>query len=120
MATRGELMASGMPAGQAVQIGQHLSTALKALGTTKATALVLVGSAAFFATVSSGTGAQLPQASGSPAVAVYNGGSNALLVYTTGTDTINALTANAGFSVTNGKSGLFVPAGNSWVAALSA
>lgn len=121
MSTRGELMASGMPGLQATQIGQHPLLNQKATGSTKATALALNGgSLVVFTTVSSGTGCLLPAAVGAPAVVIYNGGSNALAVYSTGTDVINALTANASFSVTNGKAALFFPAGVNWVANLSA
>jgi hypothetical protein len=121
MATRSELMALGMAGPLAAEIGSSKATALKALGSTKATALVLAATVAIFGTVSSGTGAMLPAAAGSPPVSIYNGGSNALLIYTANTlDTINALSAGAGFSVTNGKSAIFWPAGNIWTANLSA
>lgn len=121
MSTRGELMSAGMAAGLAKQIGSSSGTTLKATGSTKATALTLVATANIFTTVSSGTGAALPQAAGAPLVAVYNGGSNAVLIYTGNTtDTINALSAGGSFSVTNGKSAIFWPAGNLWTATLSA
>ena len=120
MSTPGELMAAGLPAGVATQIGNSKQTALKATGSTKAGALILTGTFAIFTTVSSGTGALLPPAVGSPPLVVYNGGSNALLVYANGTDTINALTAGASFSVTNAKSAVFTPAATQWVANLSA
>lgn len=121
MSTQNELMAAGMPWGQAVQIGQNPGTGLVAAGTTKAGALVLAAQANVFVTVSSGKGASLPNASGAPNIAIYNGGSNALLVYTGNSlDVINALSAGGSFSVTNGKSALFTPAANRWIANLSA
>ncbi len=120
MSTPTELMASGMPAAQAVQLGQDVATAVTASGTTKTDALLLSGDAVFFGTVSSGKAARLPAAGGAPHIAIYNGGANALVVFTTGTDTINALSAAASFSVTNAKSAVFIPAGNKWVANLSA
>lgn len=120
MSTANELMAAGIPAGAAVQIGSSAGTALVAAGTTKATALTLTASVNVFATVSSSKGALLPPASGSPVVAIYNGGSNALSVYAAGSDVINSGSAGAAFSVTNAKSATFVPAGNRWVATLSA
>jgi hypothetical protein len=122
MSTPGELMATGVPAAAAVQIGQANHTSLKATGSTKAGALVLQdqGGAYVFATVSSSTGALLPPAAGAAITAIYNGGSNPLLVYANGTDTINALSAGASFSVTNAKSAYFVPSKNTWVANLSA
>jgi hypothetical protein len=120
MTTAGELMAAGIPAGAATQIGFLKSTALKGTGTTKATALILTGTFNVFTTVSSNTGALLPPAVGSPPVAISNGGANPLLVYANGTDIINALSAGASFSVTNAKSCVFFPAGNQWIANLSA
>ena len=120
MATRTELMHASMPWGAATQIGQEPSTGLVAAGTTKATALVLVGSLCVFTTVSSTKGALLPPASGSPMVVIYNGGANALSVYANGTDVINSNSAGAAFSVTNGKSAMFTPAGVNWIANLSA
>ena len=122
MAARGELMLLGkLPWELAVQIGQHPSTGLKATGTNKATALVLAGAGlAVFTTVSANTGALLPPAAGSPMIVIQNGGANSLSVYTTGSDVINANSAAAAFTVTNGKSAIFVPAGVNWVANLSA
>jgi len=120
MAQASELMAAGMPAGQAVQIGVTGATGLQATGSTKATALVLTATNNIFGTVNSGTGALLPPASGAPTVTIYNGGANPLLVYSNGTDVINSNSAGASFSVTNGKAACFDPAGNQWVANLSA
>lgn len=120
MSTPTELMAAGIPAGPASQIGQSAGTGLVAAGTTKAGALVLTAGLNVFATVSSSKGCLLPPASGSPAVVIFNGGANALSVYAAGTDVINANSAGAAFSVTNAKSAVFIPSGNRWVATLSA
>ncbi len=120
MTTRSALMAAGIAALPASMIGADQATGLVATGTTKATALALVGGVNVFATVSSSKGGYLPPANQSPAVAVSNGGANALSVYTTGTDTINSLSAGAAFSVTNAKTAIFYPAANKWVAILSA
>jgi len=120
MTTATELMAAGVPAGAAVMLGGPSATGLVATGTTKATALVIAAAVNVFATVSSSKGALLPSATGSPIVAIYNGGANALSVYAAGTDTINAGSAGAAFSVTNAKSATFIAAGNKWIANLSA
>ena len=125
MTSSERLMAAGMPWGQAVQIGTDSSYALTATGSTKAGALVLVGHNNMFATVASNTGALLPVAEASPPVTIYNGGAQPLLVYANGTDTINALSAGASFSVTNGKACMFTTARksatvNGWIANLSA
>lgn len=121
MSTIAELMGAGMPAGQASQIGSVLATALTAAGSTKADALQLAASSNVFGTVGASTGAKLPAPSGSAPVVIYNGGANALTVYSySSTDTINALSAGAGFSVTNAKAAIFWPAGSRWVAILGA
>src|SRR5579859_7310510 len=122
MTSTRDLMAAGMPAGQANQIGMDKATGLVAAGTTKAGSLALTADVCVFATVSSGKGASLQPSSGAAAVAIYNGGSNALLVYTAiGTsDVINGNSANGGFSVTNGKSAIFMATDGQWVANLSA
>lgn len=121
MSTAAELMAAGMAAGLAGQIGSVLATGLTAAGSAKTDALQLAATSNVFTTVGSSTGAKLPAPSGSAPVVIYNGGANALTVYSYGTaDTINALSANAGFSVTNAKSAIFWPAGSRWVAVLSA
>lgn len=116
----GRLLAAGMPAAQAAQIGSSDAINLTATGSTKAGALPLVGGLNIFTTAALNTGGMLPPASASPWVNVYNGGSNPILVYTgTSTDVINALSAGASFSVTNGKCATFIPAGNRWIANLS-
>lgn len=121
MTSPARLMAAGMPAGQATQIGCDSATGLVAAGSTKAAALVLTAEVNVFATVSSGKSALLPPCEGSAPVAIYNGGANALAVYAAGTDVINANSAGASFSVTNGKSAVFVPgSGGHWIANLSA
>lgn len=115
------LMAAGMPARLAAQIGSGDSSALTATGTTKATALLMPPGLNVFTTVGSNAGARLPDAAGAPWMSVYNGGANPLLVYTNNAlDVINALSAGGSFSVTNGKSAVFVPAGNRWIANLGA
>lgn len=121
MTSPARLMAAGMPAGQATQIGKDTATGLVAAGTTKAGALVLTAEVNIFATVSSSKGALLPPCEGSADVAIFNGGANALSVYAAGTDVINANSAGAAFSVTNGKSAIFsAGSGGHWVANLSA
>ena len=121
MATQSELMGAGMPWLQASMIGSSLATALTAAGTNKAGALALTATANIFTTVASSSGAALPPAGGAAPTLIYNGGANPLSVYTgNSTDVINALSAGGAFSVTNGKSAIFWPCGNAWVANLSA
>lgn len=120
MTTSTELMAGGMAGPLAARLGTDLTSSLTATGSTKADALQLTTSANVFTTVAASTGAILPQASGAAPVAIFNGGASALSVYAKGTDTINANSAGAAFSVTNGKAALFIASGNKWVGNLSA
>lgn len=118
MTTKAELMALGMAHGLANESGfDTANTALTATGTNQATALVLTSNFSLFTTVSSSTGAVLPQARSQAPFAIYNGGGSALTVYPNGTETINATTS---VSVPNGKSGVFFASGNQWIANISA
>jgi len=114
MTSPDRLMAAGMPAGQAVQIGMPSTPGAGLVGTggTKATAVQLVAGVNFIATcASAGVAAfQLPPAEGSPPVVVEDDGASSALVYAAGTtDKINALAPGASFSVTNGKRAIFFP-----------
>jgi len=96
------------------------ATGLTGAGTVQSDALALVQGVNKFTTVASGAGGRLPPAGGSGPVVVINSGANALLTYPATGETINALSANSSFSVTNAKMAVFLPAGNTWVAILSA
>lgn len=120
MTTSAELMSGGMAWPLAGRLGTDLTSGLTATGSAKASALQLTTSANIFTTVGASTGAILPPASGSAPVAIYNGGASSLSVYANGSDTINANSAAAAFSVTNGKAALFIASGNKWVGNLSA
>lgn len=128
MSSQDRLMAAGMPGGLAVQIGSRSAYGLVGTGGTKATAVALTGTVNILATVASaGVAAfQLPPAEASPEVVVENDGASSALVFASGTtDTINALSAGASFSVTNAKRAVFYPCRKSatvlgWVAVLSA
>lgn len=122
------LMSTGMPAGQAVQIGQSSVTGLVATGTTKAGALVLVAQLGQFTTAGTSSGALLPRCEAMPPCVYYNGGAQTLSFYARGAsgstpaETINALSTGAAFSVATGKSVIFWPAQAKpgWIATLSA
>jgi hypothetical protein len=131
MTSSARLMAAGMPAQQAVQIAGDANYGLIGTGGTKAAAVQLIAGTNFITTcASAGVAAfQLPPAEQSPVIAVYNGGASPALVFAAGTvETINALTAGASFSVTNGKSCIFTsskkntntPSTPVWIASLSA
>lgn len=129
MASPARLMASGIPAGPALELGQDSATSiLTATGTNAATALVLNAALNLFGTVAASTGAILPAAEAQPTYAIFNGGANALSVYPQTAEIINGGSAGAAFSVAAGKSALFVPCKNTsvsppvggWIAILSA
>lgn len=129
MSSPGRLMAAGMAAGLANEIGlDSASGLLTATGSTIVGALVLLADFNLMGTVASGTGVQLPPADGQPIQPLYNGGSNALLVYPQATEIINAGSVGVAFSVGAGKSCVFVPGKNNavspsigaWIATLSA
>ena len=113
MTSTARLMAAGMPAGQAVQLGTDSNFGLVGTAATRATAVQLTAGTNIIATcASAGVAAfQLPDAEASPPVIVDDQGASSALVYTkNGTSqTINALSAGANFSVTNGKRAIFWP-----------
>lgn len=130
MASASRLMAAGMPAALALELGieSNIGGLLTATGSTAATGLTLLANFNLFGTVASGTYAVLPAAEAQAPFAVYNGGSNALLVAPQPTEIINAGSAGVGFSIGAGKSGIFIPGKNTavtpaigaWIANLSA
>lgn len=128
MTSPDRLMAAGVPAGAAVQLAGASKFGLVGTGGTKGTAVQLVAGPNIIATcASSGVAAFiLPTAEGSPPIPVENDGASSALVFATGTtETINALSAGASFSVTNAKRAIFWPCRKSatvigWIATLSA
>lgn len=120
-------MAAGLPAAAAVQLGTDTSFGLVGAASTKGTAVQLVAGANIIATCASAGVAAflLPLSEASPPVIVENDGASPALVFANSTETINALTAGASFSVTNAKRAIFWPVRKSatiqgWTAILSA
>jgi hypothetical protein len=127
MTSSARLMAAGLPAGAAVQLGTDTSFGLVGTASTKATGVQLVAGANIIATCASAGVAAflLPSSEASPPVIVENDGASSALVFANSTDTINALSAGASFSVTNAKRAIFWPVRKSatiqgWTAILSA
>lgn len=118
MAARSELMASSLPAMAAQGLGQSLSSGLVAAGTNQATALALTSSINLFATVANGACGRLPSANGQPIGVVYNGGANTLQVFCASAESMNG-TTNGSVQVPAGKSAIFIPHINQWVANIS-
>lgn len=94
---------------------------LSAAGTTQGTATVITKQTNEFTTVGAGQGAKLPSPEQGEFIFVANAGANALLVYPDTGHSINALAANAAFSLAAGKNALFWAAtASKWYALLSA
>ena len=83
-------------------------TGLSAAGSTQATALPLPGDGNIFSTVAASQGAILLDRDIGDVIWVVNGGASALLVYPPVGGQINALAANAGFSLATGRAAKFV------------
>lgn len=99
MAIQQRLTVSGMSGVQAQAIQGTVANGLTALGTTQANALALPADLNYFTTVGAGTGTVLPAMNPGDSVNLYNKGASALLVYPPVGAVINALGANAGYSV---------------------
>jgi hypothetical protein len=118
MPLKSEFMARGMAAGAAGLVGQDpAATTLTATGSTQGGALALASNFAIFGTVAGSTGAILGERG---IYIIVNGGGSPLTVYPQVGGNINGGTLNAGFSVTNGKSAIFISNGLTWGAILSA
>lgn len=99
MAIQQRLTVSGMSGVQAQAIQGTVANGLTAAGTTQANALALPADLNYFTTVGAGTGTVLPAMNPGDSVNLYNKGASALLVYPPVGAIINALGANAGYSV---------------------
>ena len=101
------LMGSGLSASAARHIVGTTQSGLTATGTTQADALALTD-VNEFTTVASGTGGLIPLGCNrGDDIFVYNIGANTLTVYPPVGESINALSANAGFSVATAKTCIF-------------
>lgn len=116
------LVREGVPYSQALATAGTVATGLSAAGSTQATAAPIVEDFSVFSTVAAGQGAILPaQSDRLDSYEVANLGANALLVYPPVGGTINALAANAGFSVAAGKVASFKKVnGTLYIACVSA
>lgn len=119
MSQPSELSGTGMPPALANQLGQTQTLGVSAAGTTQATATAVAAGFVDVTTAASNAGVILPVAAGAAITSVRNGDSNTMKVYPAVGDLMNG-TANAAFSITTGKVGIFVPCGNRWHGNLSA
>jgi hypothetical protein len=94
---------------------------LSAAGTTQGTATAITKQTNEFTTVGAGQGAILPSPEQGEFIFVANAGANALAVYPASGHSINALAANASFSLAAGKNAMFWAAtATKWYANLTA
>lgn len=94
---------------------------LSGAGSNQATATAITKQTNEFTTVAASTGARLPAPEQGEFIFVANAGANALNVYPASGHSINALAANAAFSLAAGKNALFWAAtATKWYANLSA
>lgn len=97
------------------------ATGLTAAGTTQGTALAITNQTNEFTTVAASSGGILPSPEQGEFIFVANAGANALNVYPASGHSINALAANAAFSLAAGKNAVFWAASaTKWYVNLSA
>jgi len=105
---KNDLVKAGMFRGTADALRGKVATGLTAAGTTQTDALQLDSDINVVGTAAASTGVKLPPMDVADACVVHNLGANAVLVYPGVVGgVINALAANAGFSVGAGKQGIF-------------
>ena len=118
MALKGELMASSLPAAAANKLGFDAQATVSAAGTTQGTATTLVSNFSNVTTAAANSGVIIGRAN--EINVVINNGANPVKVYPPSGHAINGGSANAAFTVTNGKAAIFYPAGTNWCANMSA
>jgi hypothetical protein len=116
MAAVENLMAGGIPASVAKQIGLEApATGLTATGTTQGGALTLNSNYATFTTVAANSGCIC---SGDKDSYIYNSGVNALTVYPPSGLNFAGLAANTGISVPANKGAYFIPSRSGSIATI--
>jgi hypothetical protein len=101
-----KVVGAGVPPLAASQLSGDVQTGVTATGTTQATAVPAYGDLVVVTTAAASTGVIMAGPAFGPGdtQTIINQGANAVLVYPPVGGTINALSANAGFSVGAGKS----------------
>lgn len=120
MALKTELMAAGLPAGAAGQIGQDAVGTIAGAGTTQGTATAVASTFTIISTAPSSSGVVLRTSAGSPDQLIYNGGANTLKIYGSGSQTINGIAGATGISLPTLKAARLTAAGTGWIAVVSA
>ena len=116
MALKSELMARGIPAGPAGQLGLDGLATLSAAGSGQSSAAPLVSNCT---NVNAGTGGVIISQTHAMHAIINSSGSSITLYPPVGSS-INGQSANAGFTITNGKTCLVFEAGPNFIANLSA
>ena len=93
------LLGSGMPALLTEQVCGDIEDNVTAAGSAQTDATLVTAAHVIVTSAAAGTGVRLPAAEPGAEVTVKNLGANAVLVYPATGGAINALSANAGFSV---------------------
>lgn len=121
MAQVTELMAHGIAAAPANNLGQTAVSTIAAAGASAGAATAIVSSFTVVSTTPSNAGVILKQARGQPETVVYNGGANTLKIYPATSEKINNQTASTGtLSVPTAKSAILIASGNQWIGIVSA
>jgi len=105
-----KIVHAGMSAGAAALVSGEMQDNVTAAGTTQATATAVSGDYVVVTTAAASTGVIIagePLSAGD-VIHVCNQGANAVLVYPPVGGTINALSLNAGYSITAGKTGMII------------
>ena len=108
MAYPDRLCGVGVPPAVATEICGNIQDNITAAGSTQGTAVLLTGDHCIVTTAAASTGVILPPAQPGADVTVKNLGANAVLVYPATGGAINALAANAGFSIAAAGQGRFL------------
>lgn len=116
MSTSSELMANGLAAAVANQIGSRANTAVTPTGSTQGAAAAITSPHCTLGTASA-AGVILPTATGSPVYAIFNNSGANQTLYPLGSETVNSTTS---FTITSGKTVLCFPSVNDWICNLSA
>lgn len=118
MVTSADLIGLGMQANIARLAGLNgRNSGLTATGSTIADALPISADLNAFSTVAASTGCILPAAGTRGMIVIHNAGASTLNVYPQATETINAGTAGAAFTITANGTRRFFPALNGWIVA---
>jgi hypothetical protein len=120
MALKSELMAAGMPAGEARQLGQDAVQTVVGAGTTQATGTALSGNFTIVSTAPASSGVVLRSTGNQGPQLIYNAGANTLKLYGNGSETINGIAGATGVSLPTLKAAIIIGAGTGSIAIISA